>query len=82
MLFRSQIVFAGDLQGEKLFDEILPTLFSEGKKLRGGGVLSIVIAGPLLSLFKKTGYFGNEVAYSTGNNGIGDNYFGYGAIVV
>lgn len=50
-----QIVFSGELQGEKLFDEILPTMFSEGKKLRGGGVLSIIIAGPLLALFKRTG---------------------------
>ena len=32
-----QIVFSGELQGENLFDEILPILFSEGKKLRGGG---------------------------------------------
>ncbi len=50
-----QIVFSGELQGEKLFDEILPILFSEGKKLRGGGLLSIIIAGPLLALFKRTG---------------------------
>lgn len=50
-----QIVFSGELQGEKLFDEILPIMFSEGKKLRGGGLLSIIIAGPLLALFKRTG---------------------------
>ncbi len=50
-----QIVFSGELQGENLFDEILPILFSEGKKLRGGGLLSIIIAGPLLALFKRTG---------------------------
>ena len=42
-----QIFFAGELQGERLFDEILPALYSEGKKLRGGGVMSIIIAGPL-----------------------------------
>ncbi len=50
-----QIVFAGELQGVKLFDEIIPTLYEEGKKLRGGGVFSILLAGPLLSLFKQTG---------------------------
>lgn len=50
-----QIVFSGELQSENLFDEILPILFSEGKKLRGGGLLSIIIAGPLLALFKRTG---------------------------
>lgn len=50
-----QIVFSGELQGEKLFDEILPIMFSEGKKLRGGGLLSIIIAGPLIALFKRTG---------------------------
>lgn len=50
-----QIVFSGELQGENLFDEILPIMFSEGKKLRGGGLLSIIIAGPLLALFKRTG---------------------------
>lgn len=50
-----QIVFSGKLEGEGLFDEILPILFAEGKKLRGGGIMSIVIAGPLLALFKRTG---------------------------
>lgn len=50
-----QIVFSGELQGERLFDEIMPTMYAEGKKLRGGGVLSILIAGPLLALFKKAG---------------------------
>lgn len=50
-----QIFFAGELQGERLFDEILPALYAEGKKLRGGGVMSIIIAGPLLALFKRVG---------------------------
>ena len=50
-----QIVFSGELQGEDLFGEVIPTLFAEGKKLRGGGVVSVIIAGPLLALFKKTG---------------------------
>lgn len=50
-----QIFFAGELQGEGLFDEILPIMYAEGKKLRGGGIMSIIIAGPLLALFKKAG---------------------------
>lgn len=50
-----QIVFSGELQGKNLFDEIMPTMYAEGKKLRGGGVLSVLIAGPLLALFKKAG---------------------------
>ncbi|MGN0553821.1 MAG: DNA translocase FtsK 4TM domain-containing protein, partial [Oscillospiraceae bacterium] len=50
-----QIFFAGELQGERLFDEIIPALYAEGKKLRGGGVMSIIIAGPLLALFKRVG---------------------------
>lgn len=50
-----QIFFSGELQGEGLFDEILPIMYAEGKKLRGGGIMSIVIAGPLLALFKKAG---------------------------
>lgn len=50
-----QIFFAGELQGERLFDEILPALYAEGKKLRGGGVMSIIVAGPLLALFKRVG---------------------------
>ena len=50
-----QIVFSGELQGEDIFSEIIPTLFAEGKKLRGGGVVSIIVAGPLLALFKRTG---------------------------
>ncbi|MGN0604655.1 MAG: DNA translocase FtsK 4TM domain-containing protein [Oscillospiraceae bacterium] len=50
-----QIFFSGELQGERLFDEIIPALYAEGKKLRGGGVMSIIIAGPLLALFKRVG---------------------------
>lgn len=50
-----QIVSSGELQGTNLFEEIIPTLYAEGKQLRGGGVVSIFIAGPLLALFKKTG---------------------------
>ena len=50
-----QIVSSGELKGTNLFEEIIPTLYAEGKQLRGGGVFSILIAGPLLALFKKTG---------------------------
>ncbi len=50
-----QIVTSGELTGEKLFEEIIPALFAEGKQHRGGGVMSIFIAGPLLSLFGKMG---------------------------
>ena len=50
-----QIVFSGEIQGKSLSEEIIPTMFADGKKLRGGGVISIIIAGPLLALFKKTG---------------------------
>lgn len=50
-----QIVFSGEIQGKSLFDEVIPTMYAEGKKLRGGGILSIILAGPLLALFKKTG---------------------------
>ncbi len=50
-----QIVSSGELSGANLFEEIIPTLYAEGKQLRGGGVMSIFIAGPLLALFKKTG---------------------------
>ncbi len=50
-----QIIFAGELQGERLFDEIFPNVYAEGKQLRGGGIIGVIIAGPLLALFKKTG---------------------------
>ncbi|MBQ8787179.1 MAG: DNA translocase FtsK, partial [Oscillospiraceae bacterium] len=50
-----QIVTSGQLTGTNLFEEIIPALFAEGKQLRGGGVMSIFIAGPLLALFKRTG---------------------------
>jgi len=50
-----QIVTSGELAGTNLFEEIIPALFAEGKQHRGGGVMSIFIAGPLLSLFGKMG---------------------------
>lgn len=50
-----QIIFVGEMQGEKLFEETIPFLYAEGKKLRGGGVTGIILAGPLLALFKRVG---------------------------
>lgn len=50
-----QIAAVGELEGEGVFAEIMPNLYENGKKLSGGGVFSIVMAGPLLALFKKTG---------------------------
>ncbi len=50
-----QIVFEGTLHGKNIFNEVIPSLYEEGKELRGGGVFSILLAGPLLALFKKTG---------------------------
>ncbi len=50
-----QIITSGKLTGTNLFEEIIPALFAEGKQHRGGGVMSIFIAGPLLSLFGKVG---------------------------
>lgn len=50
-----QIVTSGQLTGTNLFEEIIPALFAEGKQHRGGGVMSIFIAGPLLALFGKMG---------------------------
>ena len=50
-----QIVTSGELAGTNLFEEIIPALFAEGKQHRGGGVMSVFIAGPLLSLFGKMG---------------------------
>lgn len=51
----TQIAFTGVLRGDKLFSEIIPALYEDGKQLRGGGVFSVLLAGPLLYLFKKTG---------------------------
>ncbi|MBQ7980870.1 MAG: DNA translocase FtsK 4TM domain-containing protein [Oscillospiraceae bacterium] len=50
-----QIITSGKLTGTNLFEEIIPALFAEGKQHRGGGVMSIFIAGPLLALFGKMG---------------------------
>lgn len=50
-----QIITSGKLAGANFFEEIIPNLYAEGKQHRGGGVISVFIAGPLLALFKKTG---------------------------
>lgn len=50
-----QAVSSMELPEGGLFEDIIPTLFAEGKQLRGGGVFSVLLAVPLLLLFKKTG---------------------------
>lgn len=50
-----QIFLVGEIKGSKLFADIIPKLYHEGKLMDGGGVVSVIIAGPLLGLFKKTG---------------------------
>lgn len=50
-----QIVSSSALPEGNLFEEIIPTIYAEGKQLRGGGVFSVILAVPLLMLFKKTG---------------------------
>lgn len=50
-----QIVSSMELPEGNLFEDIIPTLYAEGKQLRGGGVFSVILAVPLLMLFKKTG---------------------------
>ena len=50
-----QIVSNAPLPEGNLFEDIIPTLYAEGKQLRGGGVFSVILAVPLLMLFKKTG---------------------------
>lgn len=50
-----QAVSSAALPEGNLFEEIIPTLYAEGKQLRGGGVFSVILAVPLLMLFKKTG---------------------------
>ncbi|MBQ8296834.1 MAG: DNA translocase FtsK 4TM domain-containing protein [Ruminococcus sp.] len=49
-----QIIGVGNLPGEGFFGRF-PALYDQGKDLKGGGVLSIIIAGPLLKLFGTTG---------------------------
>lgn len=50
-----QIIFVGSIGGGDLTSETIPALYVEGKQLRSGGIFSILIAGPLLALFKRTG---------------------------
>lgn len=50
-----QIIAGGDFGEKNLLEEIIPTLFAEGKQLHGGGVMSVFLGVPLLLLFKKTG---------------------------
>lgn len=56
ILFSSliQLYFIGDFKGNS-FSEIINSLYSGGKKLRGGGVASIVFSGLLLKCFGVTG---------------------------
>lgn len=49
-----QIIAVGELPGDGFFSHI-STMYSDGKELRGGGVAGIIIAGPLLTFFGKTG---------------------------
>lgn len=49
-------VFTGTEElGTNLFEEIIPTLYADGKQLHGGGVFSILLGVPLIALFTKTG---------------------------
>ncbi|MDR0974718.1 MAG: DNA translocase FtsK [Ruminococcus sp.] len=50
-----QIILVGSLPEGDFFGEILPTLFEEGKELRGGGVCGVLLSGLLLLPFGKTG---------------------------
>ncbi len=50
-----QIIFSGELVGDKFFAETLPIMYAQGQNLKGGGLISIIIAGPLLALFKQVG---------------------------
>ncbi|MBR6670210.1 MAG: DNA translocase FtsK [Ruminococcus sp.] len=49
-----QIVFVGEIEGKSLPKQIAH-LYSAGKELKGGGVLSMIIAGPLMAVFGETG---------------------------
>ena len=49
-----QIIFIGKIPGHGLKSQIA-ALYRDGKDLDGGGVASLLIAGPLLKIFGKTG---------------------------
>lgn len=50
----AQIVLVGKIEGNSFFDGI-KTIYNTGKSYKGGGVFSVIIAYPLLSLFNKNG---------------------------
>lgn len=49
-----QIFFSGELRGNN-FDEHIKNLFNDGMRLKGGGVASYLLAGPLLGFFGSMG---------------------------
>lgn len=49
-----QIVFVGEIRGSNIIKKVA-NLYREGKELHGGGVSSMIIAGPLMALFGPTG---------------------------
>lgn len=49
-----QIFISGTIPGDS-FKETMSAMFSQGKSLKGGGVASLLIAGPLLSIFGSIG---------------------------
>ena len=49
-----QIVFVGEIRG-RTFPKQIVHLYEAGKELKGGGVLSMIIAGPLMAIFGPTG---------------------------
>lgn len=49
-----QIFGVGDIPGDGFFSHIA-ALYRDGKSLDGGGVASVIIAGPLLAIFGETG---------------------------
>ncbi|MBD5159155.1 MAG: DNA translocase FtsK [Ruminococcus sp.] len=49
-----QIFASGELIGES-FEEHINNLYKEGVELGGGGVVSYIVSGPLISFFGKTG---------------------------
>lgn len=50
-----QIIFVGTMGEGDITTSIIPQLYADGKAYRGGGIFSILLAGPLLGLFQKTG---------------------------
>lgn len=49
-----QIFGVGKIPGDRFFSQIA-ALYRDGKSLDGGGVASVIIAGPLLAIFGETG---------------------------